>query len=106
MQIETPALTIRARIVARGIVERAGIDRIDALKTDIEGFEDRALLPFFATAPRALWPKRIYMETDWATRREHEWRVSSPPATAKPGAAAATYCSGYRGQPERYSSST
>jgi FkbM family methyltransferase len=54
------------------VVKRAGIDRIDALKIDIEGFEDRALLPFIAAAPRALWPKRIYMETDWAARWERD----------------------------------
>ena len=39
------------------VVERAGVDRVDALKIDIEGYEDRALLPFIATAPRALRPK-------------------------------------------------
>jgi len=54
------------------VVNRSGIDRIDALKIDIEGFEDRALLPFIAAAPRALWPKRIYMETDWAARWERD----------------------------------
>jgi FkbM family methyltransferase len=40
-----------------------GIARIDAMKIDIEGYEDRALMPFFAEAPRALWPRRILMET-------------------------------------------
>jgi FkbM family methyltransferase len=54
------------------VVERSGVDRVDALKIDIEGFEDRALLPFIAAAPRALWPKRIYMETDWAARWERD----------------------------------
>jgi FkbM family methyltransferase len=54
------------------VVERAGVDRIDALKIDIEGFEDRALLPFISTAPRTLWPRRIYMETDWAARWERD----------------------------------
>ncbi|MCC7252731.1 FkbM family methyltransferase [Hyphomicrobium sp.] len=53
------------------IVERAGLSRIDALKIDIEGYEDRALVPFFDTAPRGLWPKRLLLETihadDWAT---------------------------------------
>ena len=54
------------------VVERSGVSRVDALKIDIEGFEDRALLPFFSTAPRTLWPKRIYMETDWAARWERD----------------------------------
>jgi len=52
------------------IVTQAGIDRIDALKIDIEGHEDRALLPFIASADRSLWPKRIYMETTWSARWE------------------------------------
>lgn len=50
------------------IVQDAGLPRIDALKIDIEGFEDRALSPFLATAPRTLLPKRIFMETTHAAR--------------------------------------
>lgn len=46
------------------------LTRVDALKIDIEGFEDRALLPFVKTAPRSLWPKRIFMETTHAKRWE------------------------------------
>lgn len=52
----------------KSIVENSGVGRIDALKIDIEGFEDRALLPFIATADRRFWPKRIFMETTWANR--------------------------------------
>ncbi len=52
------------------IVESTGVKRIDALKIDIEGFEDQALMPFIRTAPRQLWPARIFMEVDHATR----WR--------------------------------
>jgi FkbM family methyltransferase len=40
-----------------------GIGKIDAMKVDIEGYEDRALMPFFAEAPRTLWPRRILIET-------------------------------------------
>ena len=54
------------------VIELSGVGRVDALKIDIEGFEDRALLPFFSTAPRTLWPKRIYMETDWSARWERD----------------------------------
>ena len=64
--LKVPITTLQA------VIERAGVDRIDALKIDIEGFEDRALLPFVGTAPRALWPKRIYMETDWSERWERD----------------------------------
>src|SRR5262245_45684412 len=44
------------------IITAAGVDRIDYLKIDIEGFEDRALVPFIQQAPSALWPKQIFIE--------------------------------------------
>lgn len=56
----------------QAIVERAGVPRIDALKIDIEGFEDRALLPFIRGAPRQLWPARIFMEVDHASRWQED----------------------------------
>jgi FkbM family methyltransferase len=53
------------------IVAEAGLTRIDALKIDIEGYEDKALVPFFRHAPRDLWPRRVLVETihaaDWGT---------------------------------------
>jgi FkbM family methyltransferase len=53
------------------VVENAKLSRIDAMKIDVEGYEDRVLVPFFATAGRSLWPRLIYMETlhaqRWAT---------------------------------------
>ena len=56
----------------QAIVERAGVPRIDALKIDIEGFEDRALLPFIRAAPRQLWPAPIFMEVDHASRWQED----------------------------------
>ena len=50
------------------IVSAAGLDRIDALKIDIEGFEDQALIPFFNAAPQALWPKLLILE-----RSDKDW---------------------------------
>jgi len=47
----------------QSLLSAHGIARIDAMKIDIEGYEDRALMPFFADAPRTLWPRRILMET-------------------------------------------
>lgn len=38
------------------------VDHVDALKIDIEGYEYRALSPFFSKCSKALWPKRISME--------------------------------------------
>lgn len=50
------------------MVIEAGFDRIDALKIDIEGFEDQALMPFFKSAPKTLWPKLLILE-----RSDHDW---------------------------------
>jgi hypothetical protein len=44
------------------IVRKHGLDRIDALKIDIEGAEDMALTPFFETAPKNLWPGMVVIE--------------------------------------------
>lgn len=38
------------------------IDRVDALKIDVEGYEDRVLAPFFRDAPQGLWPKAVAIE--------------------------------------------
>ena len=50
------------------ILKSQNINQIDALKIDIEGFEDRALFPFFDEAPESLWPTCIVIEpnsTSW-----------------------------------------
>jgi FkbM family methyltransferase len=44
------------------ILEEAGISHIDALKIDVEGYEDRVLTGFFANAPRSLWPRAVVIE--------------------------------------------
>jgi FkbM family methyltransferase len=44
------------------ILEEAGVTKVDALKIDIEGFEDRALVPFFKEALPALWPRAVVIE--------------------------------------------
>jgi FkbM family methyltransferase len=52
----------------RSILDEAGVDRIDALKIDIEGAEDEALAPFLATAPSSFLPRLIIIEdsrTEW-----------------------------------------
>jgi FkbM family methyltransferase len=54
--IKVPALRLQR------ILEEAGITNVDALKIDIEGFEDRALVPFFSDAPQALWPRAVVIE--------------------------------------------
>ncbi|MGE0750641.1 MAG: FkbM family methyltransferase [Variibacter sp.] len=52
---------VRARPLLDTILD-AGIAAVDALKIDIEGHEDRVLVPFFSAAPRSLWPRRIVIE--------------------------------------------
>lgn len=44
------------------IVNKHNLVRIDAMKIDIEGAEDRALLPFFKAAPVSLHPQIIIIE--------------------------------------------
>ena len=54
--IKVPALRLLR------ILEEAGVTKVDALKIDIEGFEDRALVPFFKVAPQSLWPRAVVIE--------------------------------------------
>ncbi|WP_208624691.1 FkbM family methyltransferase [Komagataeibacter sucrofermentans] len=44
------------------ILTEAKVNHVDVLKIDIEGYEDRALIPFLDTAPDSLLPKHIMME--------------------------------------------
>lgn len=44
------------------ILTQRRVRAIDAMKIDIEGFEDRALIPFFTDAPASLWPGRVVIE--------------------------------------------
>jgi FkbM family methyltransferase len=40
----------------------AGVSQVDSLKIDVEGYEDRVLIGFFANAPQALWPRAVVIE--------------------------------------------
>jgi len=44
------------------ILDEAGASHVDALKIDVEGFEDRVLTGFFKEAPQALWPRAVVIE--------------------------------------------
>jgi FkbM family methyltransferase len=44
------------------VVTDEGLPRIDALKIDIEGYEDRVLVPYFNSAPEHLWPGTVIIE--------------------------------------------
>jgi len=52
------------------ILQHAGVAHVDALKIDVEGYEDRVLISFFRDAPQSLWPRAIAIE-----HLEHDvWR--------------------------------
>jgi FkbM family methyltransferase len=53
---KVPSLTLQH------ILSDAGAAKVDALKIDVEGFEDRVLTGFFAQAPQALWPRAVVIE--------------------------------------------
>jgi FkbM family methyltransferase len=44
------------------VLSEQGIARIDVLKIDVEGYEDYVLEPFFAEAPKDLWPRHMIIE--------------------------------------------
>jgi FkbM family methyltransferase len=44
------------------ILGEAGVGHVDALKIDVEGFEDRVLTGFFKEAPERLWPRAVVIE--------------------------------------------
>jgi FkbM family methyltransferase len=46
----------------RRILDDAGLENVHALKIDIEGFEDRVMIPFFRQAPESMWPRAIVIE--------------------------------------------
>jgi FkbM family methyltransferase len=54
--IKVPSLRLQ-RILAE-----AGALHVDAIKIDVEGFEDRVLTGFFREAPSSLWPRAIVIE--------------------------------------------
>jgi FkbM family methyltransferase len=44
------------------ILQEDSVARVDALKIDVEGYEDRVLTPFFKDAPPSLWPRAVVIE--------------------------------------------
>ena len=44
------------------LLQNERVDRVDAIKIDVEGSEDRILVPFFRGAPRSLWPTLLVIE--------------------------------------------
>ncbi|THD65143.1 MAG: FkbM family methyltransferase [Bradyrhizobium sp.] len=55
------AIKVRALRLQR-ILGEAGVSRVDALKIDVEGYEDRVMTCFFREAPPSLWPGAVVIE--------------------------------------------
>jgi len=63
------AIKVPSRRLQR-ILKDAEVAKVDALKIDVEGFEDRVLTGFFEQAPAALWPGAVVIEH----LSRHEWQ--------------------------------
>lgn len=57
------------------ILNKQDIQKIDGMKIDIEGMEDRALVPFFKHAPLSMLPRYIVLEDD----HKHMWEIDLHP---------------------------
>ncbi len=55
------------------IVGDEHLERIDAIKVDVEGFEDRVLDPFLRDAPDSLLPRMIVAEFSWYDSWKSDW---------------------------------
>lgn len=47
-----------------GLVSEAGFDHVDAIKIDVEGFEDKVLIPYLSSVPRSLYPNSVILEAN------------------------------------------
>jgi FkbM family methyltransferase len=58
-----------AALTLQRILDEAAVHHVDTLKIDVEGYEDRVLIGFFARAPQSLWPRAVVIEhlsrKDW-----------------------------------------
>lgn len=68
--MDAPGVSVPVRPLI-DVLDEQGVERIDVLKIDVEGFEDQALIPFLDAATPAMLPRYIMIETnsrpDWGT---------------------------------------
>ncbi len=69
---ETGLLEVKMRTLLEIIVSE-GLDHVDAIKVDVEGYEDRVLAPFLLDAPETLLPKVIVVEFSWSGHWDDDW---------------------------------
>lgn len=62
--VTVPGTTLLAEL------ERRGIHRVDALKVDVEGAEDRVITPFLRAAPEELIPRVMVVEDNTESWKE------------------------------------
>ncbi|MCY4607982.1 MAG: FkbM family methyltransferase [bacterium] len=55
------------------IADSHDLGRVDAIKVDVEGYEDRVLGPFLRNADDALLPRVIVAECSWSGSWEDDW---------------------------------
>jgi FkbM family methyltransferase len=68
---ERPGKAIRvSSLRLQRILDDASVSHVDALKIDVEGFEDRVLTGFFKESPQSLWPRAVVIEH----LSRNEWR--------------------------------
>lgn len=63
--MKSPKRTIATNvkmITLNKFVKDNSIDHIDAIKIDVEGYEDKVLMPFFLNSSTAVWPKLVIIE--------------------------------------------
>ena len=69
---DTGSLQVEMRTLL-DIVRCAGLCHIDAIKVDVEGYEDRVLEPFLRGAVDTLLPRVIVAECSWYGSWEDDW---------------------------------
>jgi FkbM family methyltransferase len=67
--LPTRAIEVACRSLA-SLVQDEGLSRIDAIKLDVEGVEDRILVPYLLQAPRALLPRFLIIEDNRSVWKE------------------------------------
>jgi FkbM family methyltransferase len=69
-EVKTDSVTISTHPLFEVLTDLK-IEKIGGMKIDVEGIEDRVLLPFFKTAPKTMWPSCLVIEhcnqDDWQT---------------------------------------
>lgn len=60
-RIEAEGIKVPSHLLA-SVLGQAGVGAVHALKIDVEGYEDRVLIPFFRKADPALWPGVVAIE--------------------------------------------